>query len=150
MSPAPLRLLRPAALGVSALVPLARCGSSDDAGTASGGSSGSASATASEVASPSASESASPRETTGTTIDIRIAGGEASPQGKAVQVAIGEPVTLRLDSDAPGELRVHSTPEQEIAFEPGSIEKVLTFDRPGVVDGNSHDLDQLQVRLEVR
>lgn len=143
------RLLRPAALGVAGLVLVAGCGSSDG-GSADGSSSSPSAADSSSASSPSASPSEETSEDAGTVIDITVADGKAEPQGKAMEVAIGEPVTLRIESDSPGELHVHSTPEQEIAFEAGSTEKQLTFDRPGVVDVESHDLDQLLVRLEVR
>lgn len=141
------RLLRPAALGVAGLVLVAGCGSSGGGSSAEGSTS---SPSAADSSSPSSSPSQEPSEDAGTVLDITVANGEARPQGKAMEVAIGEPVTLRIDSDAPGELHVHSTPEQEIAFEAGTTEKRLTFDRPGVVDVESHDLDQLLVRLEVR
>ncbi|ROR91521.1 hypothetical protein [Nocardioides aurantiacus] len=157
MSSALGRLLRPTALTVSTLVLLAGCGSSQDpaSGSPSGSGSAAASSAASSEASPEASGSSSPSasaetEAAGTVVAITIADGTASPQGKAMQVAIGERVTLRVESDAPGELHIHSTPEQELSFEAGTTEEELTFDRPGVVDVESHDLDQLLVRLEVR
>lgn len=150
MSPALGRLLRPVVLSLSALLLLTGCGSSDSP-ESSGGSSSSSSSTPSPSASGSASESPSPTaEPAGTVVRITVADGAATPQGKAVRVAIGEPVTLRIESDAPGELHIHSTPEQELAFEAGTTEEELTFDRPGVVDVESHDLDQLLYRLEVR
>ena len=154
MSPALGRLLRPTALTLTALVLVAGCGSSEEPAASSPSESASAAAEPSESSgssgsSGSPSASAEP-EDTGTVVDITIADGKASPQGKALEVAIGEPVTLRVESDAPGELHIHSTPEQELAFEAGTTEKELTLDRPGVVDVESHDLDQLLVRLEVR
>ncbi len=154
MSPALGRLLRPVVLSLSALLLLTGCGSSDSP-ESSGGSSSSSSSSPSPSASGSASESASASpsptaEPEGTVVRITVADGAATPQGKAVRVAIGEPVTLRIESDAPGELHIHSTPEQELAFEAGTTEEELTFDRPGVVDVESHDLDQLLYRLEVR
>ncbi|KQT89349.1 hypothetical protein ASG49_16355 [Marmoricola sp. Leaf446] len=154
MSPALGRLLRPTALTVSTLVLLAGCGSSQDPASSSPPASESASASESSGSSspsPSSGSSASSDpEEAGTVVAITIADGTASPQGKAMQVAIGEPVTLRVESDAPGELHIHSTPEQELSFEAGTTEDELTFDRPGVVDVESHDLGQLLVRLEVR
>ncbi len=155
MSPALGRYLRPIVLTLAALVLVAGCGSSEEPAASSPSQSSSApsepsgSAEASESPSESPSPSAS-QAPTGTVVDITVADGRASPQGKALEVAIGEPVTLRVESDAPGELHIHSTPEQELAFGAGTTEKELTLDRPGVVDVESHDLGQLLVRLEVR
>lgn len=149
MSPALGRLLRPVVLSLSALLLVTGCGSSESSGGSASSSSPSPSASASRSASTSPSPTAE-AEPEGTVVRITVADGAATPQGKAVRVAIGEPVTLRVESDAPGELHIHSTPEQELAFEAGTTEEELTFDRPGVVDVESHDLDQLLYRLEVR
>jgi hypothetical protein len=44
---------------------------------------------------------------------------------------------------------VHSTPEQEIAFEKGTTTEKLTIDKPGIVDVEDHELEQVIVQLEV-
>ena len=158
MPPVLRRLARPAAPLVATLLLLGGCGSSGgtDAGDA-GTSSPSTGATPSESASGSAggsaggpaSASSSPTQESGTAVDIRFADGRVTPGGKQIEIGIGEPLTLTIEADAPGELHVHSTPEQEIAYDAGTLEKTLTFDRPGVVDIESHTLDQLVLRVEV-
>ena len=45
---------------------------------------------------------------------------------------------------------MHSSPEQEIEYGAGTTDKTLTIEQPGVVDVESHHLDQLIVQLEVR
>ena len=67
-----------------------------------------------------------------------------------MEVAKGEPLKLHITADEPGELHVHSTPEQEIEYAAGTTDKTLTLDQPGVVEVESHDLDKLVVQLEVR
>jgi hypothetical protein len=86
----------------------------------------------------------------GNVIDITIRGDSVDPNGTKVDAKIGEPVILAIDSDAPGELHIHSTPEQEIAFAAGKSRHTVTFDRPGVVEVESHDLGKVIVQLQVR
>ena len=62
----------------------------------------------------------------------------------------GKPINLHIVADKPGELHVHSSPEQEIEYAAGTTDKTLTIDQPGVVEVESHDLDKLIVQLEVR
>ncbi len=132
---------------------LAGCGSDAEPGSAASSPSASASASSSASASESASESAGESATPapeGTVVSLRIEGGAVRPEGSVVRVAVGEPVTLQIRSDVADELHVHSTPEQEIAFEAGRSEHRLVIDRPGVVDVESHELGLVLVRLEVR
>lgn len=106
------------------------------------------------------SESSSPTETAesptetatpeGQVIDITISGGTVDPSGERVEAEVGEEVTLRITSDTPDELHVHATPEQVIPVEVGTTEVPLTFDRPGVVEVELHELEIVLVQLEVR
>ena len=86
-----------------------------------------------------------------TTIDITVAAGEITPSGEGVDVALGEEVDLVVTADAPGEIHVHSDPEEEFAYEgTGEPETfTLTIDRPGQVEVESHTLDKLIVKLVV-
>jgi len=84
------------------------------------------------------------------TIEITIEGNQVTPNGKTVEVPLGETVTLDLHADQPGELHVHSTPEREIEYDAGDTTRTLTFDQPGVVAVESHDLGKIIVQLEVR
>lgn len=86
----------------------------------------------------------------GQTIDITFDGDTVTPNGERVDATVGEPITLVVTADAPGEIHVHSTPEQELAYDAGTTELSLTIDQPGLVDVESHDLDVVIVQLEVR
>ena len=44
---------------------------------------------------------------------------------------------------------MHSSPEQELAYEAGDPTQTITIDNPGTVDVESHDLDQVIVSLHV-
>ena len=67
-----------------------------------------------------------------------------------MKVKAGEPLKLHITADKPGEIHVHSSPEQEIEYDAGTTDKTITIDQPGVVDVESHSLDKLIVQLEVR
>lgn len=118
----------------------------------------SSSASASDSASESTSESASatPSDSTQTpeperpTIEITFEGDTVTPNGERVAVPLGEEIDLVITADAPGELHVHSTPEQELAYEAGTSTLPLVIDQPGVVEVESHDLELVVVQLEVR
>ena len=87
---------------------------------------------------------------TGTRIEVERAGDAITPNGERVEATVGEPITLVITSDTAGELHVHSTPEQDIAYSEGTSEHQVTIDRPGVVEVESHEPDLVVVQLEVR
>ena len=65
-------------------------------------------------------------------------------------MAVGQPVELVVDADAPGEIHVHSDPEQELEYDAGTTTLDLDpIDPPGVVDVESHSLEVVIVQLEV-
>jgi len=84
------------------------------------------------------------------TIDITIEGGKVDPSGDRVEVDAGQPVDLVVTADEPGELHIHSDPEQQLEFGEGTTTLPIAIDRPGVVAVESHELDQVIVQLEVR
>ncbi len=122
--------------------------SSGSATTTSDSTSSSSTGSSSTGSSSTGSSSASPTAE-GTTVDITIKAGKVTPNGDRVKATVGTPVTLHIDADKPGELHVHSSPEQEISFEAGTSTKKVTIDRPGIVDVEDHDLEQVIVQLQV-
>lgn len=89
-------------------------------------------------------------DATSLSIDVTREDDRFTPNGARVEAAVGEPVVLRIVSDEPGEIHVHSVPEQEIAYDAGTSEHEITIDRPGVVEVESHDPDVIVLQLEVR
>jgi hypothetical protein len=83
------------------------------------------------------------------TIDITISGDSVTPRGDRVEVKAGEPIELVVKADEPGELHVHSNPEQELPYGAGTTNLKLTLDQPGVVDVEAHDPKVVIVQLEV-
>lgn len=125
---------------------LAGCGGeSDDASTGSGSSGGQSSSSGSSDSSGSSS-------TEGDTVSVTVTreGDTFTPNGERVEMAIGQTLDLTIEADTAGELHVHSTPEQEIAYEAGTSEHQITIDRPGVVEVESHEPEVVLLQLEVR
>jgi hypothetical protein len=90
------------------------------------------------------------RDTTPVTIEVTFEGDTVTPNGERVEVGIGQPVELDITAGEPGEIHVHSNPEQELAYGAGtSTVGIEPIDQPGVVDVESHDLDVVIVQLEV-
>jgi len=83
-------------------------------------------------------------------IAIKLSGGTVDPDGAKVEVKANQPIVLQINADKAGELHVHSSPEQHIAFPKGGSEITLKLAQPGVVDVEDHALDKLIVQLEVR
>jgi hypothetical protein len=82
-------------------------------------------------------------------VEITIDGDQITPNGDRVEVSLGEPVTFDITADRAGELHVHSTPEQELAFDEGETLVEATFDQPGVVEVEDHETDKVVVQLQV-
>lgn len=114
-----------------------------------GGPSGSSAATAaaSEVTARPTPATARPG---GTLIRVHITGDSVTPAGTRVPVSAGKPVTLLITASAAGELHVHSTPERHVSYPKGTSAATLTFDQPGIVEIESHQLEKTIVQLEVR
>ncbi len=83
------------------------------------------------------------------TIKVEFKDGTVTPNGETVEVATGQEVTLEVSADEAGEIHVHSSPEQELAYDAGDSTHTITIDTPGTVDVESHDLDQVIVQLRV-
>lgn len=84
-------------------------------------------------------------------IDITFAGDTVTPNGERVEVAKGQQVEFVVTADAPGEIHVHSDPEKELEYQQGTtILKLGSFDKPGIIEVESHHLEKTIVQLEVK
>ena len=104
--------------------------------------------------SPNPSASSSPPETTepegkGVLVDVTVDGDEIAPNGARIEAEVNEPIIVTVDADRAGELHVHSTPEQVIAFDQGSTQHELVIDQPGVVEVEEHDSGFVVLQLQV-
>ena len=104
--------------------------------------------TPSDTPSDPGSESSTPDDSVAVTVSRE--GDSFTPNGERVELAVGETLTLTITADEAGELHVHSTPEQEIAYGEGTSEHEITIDRPGVVEVENHDPVVVVLQLEVR
>jgi hypothetical protein len=131
------------------LLTLGAC--SDDSTESSSVESSSSPSASTASASPSTPSSEQPTKPkpSGTTINISIQGDTVEPNGSRVKVKRGEPVTLRIDADSPGELHVHSTPERGAGVRGGRQHQEADHRPPGIVDVEDHELEQVIVQLEV-
>lgn len=120
------------ALAVAATaVVLAGCGSSNSPQTPSAAPSG---------AEQSGSAAPAGQQSDQVVLDVAIQGGTVTPTNEQMQAEVGQPIVLRVDSDAADELHVHSTPERTfpVAAEPGQTFE-FTVDMPGRVDVELHN-----------
>ena len=106
----------------------------------------------SSSSSPSDSPSDSGSTSTGDGVAVTVTreGDSFTPNGERVELGIDQTLVLTIEADEAGELHVHSTPEQEIAYDAGTSEHEIVIDRPGVVEVESHEPDVILLQLEVR
>ena len=52
-------------------------------------------------------------------IDVTITGDSVTPNGERVDVSVGQEIRLKVTADEPGEIHVHSSPEQELEYAAG-------------------------------
>ncbi|MFS0898042.1 hypothetical protein [Mycolicibacterium litorale] len=91
------------------------------------------------------------RPTDRLTIDITIEGGTVTPTNARLQGKVGEPIVLRVNSDAADELHVHSVPEHSFRVEPKPGQQFqFTVDVPGNVDIELHDLNRVIASVQVQ
>lgn len=85
------------------------------------------------------------------TIDVTITADSVTPNGDRVEVKVGQPIEIVVKADAEGEIHVHSDPEHELEYGPGTTTlKTFTIDKPGIVEVESHALEKTIVQLEVK
>lgn len=123
-------------------------GDADQTSTSSDTASDTPSDTSADTPSDTPTESSDAADTVALTVTRE--GGSFTPNGERVELGVDQALVLTIEADEAGELHVHSTPEQEIAYEAGTSEHKIVIDRPGVVEVESHDPDVILLQLEVR
>jgi len=86
-------------------------------------------------------------------IDVTLTGGVPVPNGTNIDVAVGQKIQLSVTADAPGEIHVHSSPEeQEFSYEVGADQPfdLDPIPAPGRVTVESHTLDKVLFVLVAR
>lgn len=160
--------LSTAGLALTAALTLSACGGvADETDAASESSSPSAttseeptSAPTSEPTSAPTSESTASETPTpepeptseapaGPTLDVTVAGNDVSPNAESIDLGVGEPLTITIESDRAGEFHVHSSPEQYVEFDAGSTTTELVVETPGEVEVEEHDTGAVVAVLTV-
>jgi len=84
-------------------------------------------------------------------IDVTFQGDQTTPSGSVIDASVGQSITLHVTADKPGEIHVHSDPEQEFEYKAGTSDlKMTPIDKPGVVTVESHTLGKVLFKLQVR
>lgn len=88
-------------------------------------------------------------------IEITFNGSDVTPNGTQIDVQVGQPIELVVTADKPGEIHVHSSPEeQEFEYRAGSGPdnhlSVNPIPAPGQVTVESHTLDKVLFTLVAR
>jgi heme/copper-type cytochrome/quinol oxidase subunit 2 len=115
----------------------------------------SASAASSAAASPSSTPTPTPSETAAAdavTIDITIADGQVSPNGKKIDVEVGQTIVLNVTSDEADEIHAH-TEGDGFELEVAAGKKVtgeFELNSPGSYEVESHHLEKTIAILNAR
>jgi hypothetical protein len=84
-------------------------------------------------------------------IDVTFTGDSVTPNGELVEVAVGQRIELDVTADKPGEIHVHSSPEQEFQYDQGSSTIVVKpITAPGRVEVESHTLEKTLFTLQAQ
>ena len=84
-------------------------------------------------------------------IDVTFSGDSVTPNGELIEVAVGQRIELDVTADAPGEIHVHSSPEQEFEYDKGSSTiTVAPITAPGRVEVESHTLEKTLFTLQAQ
>ncbi|GAA1848517.1 hypothetical protein ACFFOM_00575 [Microlunatus capsulatus] len=137
---------RAAALLAAALLGLglsACTSSAEPAGPATSAPAGGASSAASTPAAPAADA---------LTVDITIAGGDVTPNGQKLDVAVGQEVVLNVTSDEDDEIHAHTGGDgYELEVEAGQpATGSFTLGSAGSFEVESHHLEKVIVVLNAR
>jgi hypothetical protein len=86
-------------------------------------------------------------------IDVTLTGGVPSPNGTKIDVGVGQKIQISVTADAPGEIHVHSSPEeQEFTYQAAAdqVFDLKPIPAPGQVSVESHTLDKVLFVLVAR
>lgn len=130
-------------LAAAGVVALALAGCSNKETAPSGSSSASATATT-QLSNPQAPPAR-------VYIDVTIAAGTATPLNQQVEAKLGQPIIVRVNSDAADQLHVHSNPEHTFGIKAEKDQQFqFTVDVPGKVDVELHHLDKTVATITVQ
>ncbi|MGW0163275.1 hypothetical protein ACWDUN_28540 [Mycobacterium sp. NPDC003323] len=84
-------------------------------------------------------------------IDVTIERGQVSPTNQQIQASVGQPILVRVSSDAPDELHVHASPEHTFEVKAEPLQSFqFTVEVPGKVDVELHDAHRVVATVTVQ
>jgi hypothetical protein len=87
----------------------------------------------------------------GLVFDVTISNGNVTPADAALKAKVGQPIQVRVNSDAVDELHVHSVPDHEFQVEAKPNQTFqFTVDVPGQVEVELHKLDRTVATIQVQ
>jgi hypothetical protein len=108
------------------------------------------SSSSSAVQQPSASQQQQQQAAPGLVIDVSISNGNVNPTNGEFKAKVGQPIQLRVNSDAPDQLHIHSVPDHTFQVEPKRDQIFqFTVDVPGTVEVELHKLDRTIGTIQV-
>jgi hypothetical protein len=84
-------------------------------------------------------------------LDVTVARGQVTPTNATLGAKVGQPITVRVTSDATDELHVHSSPDHkfQVAAAPNQTFQ-FKVDVPGNVEVELHHLDRTIATIQVQ
>jgi hypothetical protein len=84
-------------------------------------------------------------------VDVTIKDGKVTPTNQQLKAGLKEQIVIRVNSDAPDELHVHSTPDHTFNVEAKPMQSFqFSVDVPGRVDVELHKLNQTIATIQVQ
>ena len=84
-------------------------------------------------------------------VDVTIKDGTVTPTNQQLKADLKEQIVIRVNSDAPDELHVHSTPNHTFNVEAKPMQSFqFSVDVPGKVDVELHKLNQIIATIQVQ
>jgi hypothetical protein len=87
----------------------------------------------------------------GLVFDVTISNGNVTPADAELTAKVGQPIQVRVNSDAVDELHVHSVPDHEFRVEAKPNQTFqFTVDVPGQVEVELHKLERTVATIQVQ
>jgi heme/copper-type cytochrome/quinol oxidase subunit 2 len=84
-------------------------------------------------------------------IEITIKDGKVTPENAQMKVKVGQPIELRVTSDAEDQLHVHSTPDHTFKVEAKPNQSFqFNVSQPGQVEVELHELDRTVATIQAQ
>jgi hypothetical protein len=84
-------------------------------------------------------------------IEVTIKGGQVTPTNAQVKSGVGEPIIVKVNSDAADQLHIHSNPEHTFNVEPKPNQSFqFTVAVPGQVDVELHQINKTVATITVQ